>query len=504
MSGERCVYSHLENLDLLGASLRRTFYLLAFSLLWFPFACTRNISVVPTIPMAATPSPTMTPTNTPTVPANTPTNTVTATPSNTATSTRTQTCSFTPTETVTNTPTVPVSTPTDTATETFSDTPTSTYTDTCSFTPTETVTNTPAIPVSTPTDTATETFSDTPTSTYTDTCSFTPTDTVATTPTHTPTSSVPACNNGGAVTTLAGSGAWGSANGPGNVASFAFPEGVAVDASGNVYAADNDTGKIREITSGGTVTTLASFSHPAGIAVDSSGNVYVSDNQMIREISSGGVVSTLAGQAGVTGSIDGTGTGALFSSPQGIAVDSAGNLYVGDAGNHTIRIIAPGGVVSTLAGQAGVTGATNGPATEALFSSPHGVAVDSSGNVYIADAGNHIIREITPGGDVSTLAGQAGVTGAANGPATEASFRFPWGVAVDASGNVYVGDEGNNMIREITPGGMVSTLAGSGSMGSANGTGTSASFFAPFGVAVDDSCVVYVGDAGNNLIRKIQ
>jgi sugar lactone lactonase YvrE len=237
--------------------------------------------------------------------------------------------------------------------------------------------------------------------------------------------------------------------------------------------------------------------------VDSSGNVYVADegNSLIRKITSGGVVSTLAGEAGVTGTNNGQAATALFAYPTGVAVDTSGNVYVADEDNHTIREIS-GGVVSTLAGQAGVTGAANGPAANATFYYPFGVAVDTSGTVYVAEEGNSLIRKIS-GGTVSTLAGQAGVTGATNATGTSASFAYPTGVAVDALGNVYVADEKNYLLREITPGGVVSTLAGqAGVTGINNGPAASALFYYPYGVAVDSSRNVYIADEGNNLIRE--
>jgi len=198
------------------------------------------------------------------------------------------------------------------------------------------------------------------------------------------------------------------------------------------------------------VATAASFKLPIAAAVDSSGDIYVADygNNLIREISPSLVVTTLAG--GGT-SFNGTGTAAQFDGPTGIAVDSSGNVYVADWDNQLIRKIT-GGVVSTFAGQQGVTGATNATGTAASFNYPNSVAVDSSGNIYIADEYNQLIREITPGGVVSTLAGQAGVTGATNATGTAATFNYPQGIAVDSSGNVYVGDTNNFLIRKITPG----------------------------------------------------
>ena len=264
------------------------------------------------------------------------------------------------------------------------------------------------------------------------------------------------------MTTLAGSGAPGSANGTGTAASFNRPQGAAVDGSGNVYVAD--TG-----------------------------------NNLIRKIAPGGVVTTLAG-SGAPGNTNGTGTAALFNQPVGIAVDSSGNVYVGDSHSDLIREITPGGVVTTLAGS-GSSGSANGTGTAASFNNPFGVAVDSSGNVYVADNWNNQIRKIT-GGVVTTLAG-SGAPGSTNGTGTSASFKNPNGIAVDSNGNVYVADWGNNLIREITSGGVVTTLAGSGTAGSANGKETSASFYGPAGVAVDSSGNVYIGDSQNDLIREI-
>jgi streptogramin lyase len=320
------------------------------------------------------------------------------------------------------------------------------------------------------------------------------------------------------VTTLAGSGYRASTNGTGTAASFWNPSGVAVDGNGNVYVADQNNDLIRKITPAGVVTTFAgsgsagaangtgtaaSFWYPSGVAVDGNGNVYVADqnNDLIRKITPAGVVTTLAG-SGSAGAANGTGTAASFNSPNGVAVDGSGNVYVADKFNHLIRKITPAGVVTTLAGS-GSDGSANGTGTAASFSYPLGVAVDGSGNVYVADS--YLIRKITPAGVVTTLAG-SGSYGAANGTGTAASFHSPYGVAVDGSGNVYVADYSNQVIRKVTPAGVVTTLAGGAGFnysGSANGTGTAASFKYPNGVAVDGSGNVYVSDYANNLIRKI-
>jgi serine/threonine-protein kinase len=319
------------------------------------------------------------------------------------------------------------------------------------------------------------------------------------------------------VTTLAGSGSRGSTDGQGTLASFENPRGVAVDGSGNVYVADYDDHRIRKITPSGSVTTLAgsgsagsadgqgkaaSFNEPFGVAVDAGGNVYVADsfNYQIRKITPSGSVTTLAG-SGDNGSADGQGKAASFFRPMGVAVDGSGNVYVADSNNHRIRKITAGGSVTTLAGS-GSAGYGDGQGTAASFNLPNGVAVDGSGNVYVADSLNYRIRKITAGGSVTTLAG-SGSAGYGDGQGTSASFSLTIGVTVDAGGNVYVADLTNNRIRKITAGGSVTTLAGSGSAGSADGQGTSASFFSPMGVAVDGSGNVYVADVTNNRIRKI-
>jgi len=317
------------------------------------------------------------------------------------------------------------------------------------------------------------------------------------------------------VSTLAGNGTVGFADGIGVEAQFNRPCGVAVDASGNVYVGDRDNNRIRKITSAGVVSTLAGseigfadgegttakFCFPQGIAVDASGNVYVADmgNHRIRKITPAGLVSTLAGS--VIGFADGIGAAAQFSQPHGLAIDASGNLYVGDWSNHRIRKITPAGVVSTLAGS-GTDGFADGAGAVAQFNLPKGVTVDVSGNVYVADVGNNRIRKITPKGVVSTLAG-SGNDGFVEGSGAVAQFRFPQDVVVDVSGNVYVTDMHNERIRKITPKGVVSTLAGSGIMGFVDGAGATAQFHTPAGIAIDASGSVYVGDDANSRIRKI-
>ncbi|HXH30570.1 MAG TPA: SMP-30/gluconolactonase/LRE family protein [Bacteriovoracaceae bacterium] len=327
----------------------------------------------------------------------------------------------------------------------------------------------------------------------------------------------------GVVTTLAGAaGVIGSTDASGAAARFNNPSGVAVDVSGNVYVADYFNHTIRKITSTGVVTTLAGaagvigstdatgaaarFNNPFGVAVDGSGNVYVADlnNHTIRKITSTGVVTTLAGAAGVAGSTDATGAAARFFNPSGVAVDGAGNMYVADQKNHTIRKITAAEVVTTLSGAARASGSTDATGAAARLNAPSGVAVDGAGNVYVADQSNHTIRKITAAGVVTTLAGAAGVAGSTDATGVAARFNNPTGVAVDGSGDVYVTDFGNHTIRKITAAGVVTTLAGTaGVSGSTDATGAAARFTNPNDVAVDGSGNVFVADMNNRIIRKI-
>ena len=248
--------------------------------------------------------------------------------------------------------------------------------------------------------------------------------------------------------------------------------------------------------------SAAAFHNPAGVAVNAAGDIYVADsaNNEIREVTPAGVVTTLAGSA-TAGSADGTGAAASFYDPQGVAVNASGDIYVADSGNNEIRMITPAGVVTTLAGST-TAGAANGTGSAASFYDPTGVAVDASGDIIVADTDNNEIRMVTPAGVVTTLAGSTTV-GSADGTGAAASFYHPTGVALDAAGDIYVADYGNNEIREVTPSGVVTTLAGSTTPGDADGTGTAASFFGPLGVTVDASGTIFVTDSLNNEIRAV-
>ena len=256
----------------------------------------------------------------------------------------------------------------------------------------------------------------------------------------------------------------------------------------------------------------ARFSGPSGVAVDKLGNIFVTDsgNNTIREITPGGLVTTIAGLAGVKGSADGMGTNASFNLPNGIAVDTNENLYVADEFNDTIRKITPSGpnwVVTTLAGQVGVANLADGLGTNALFSTPSDVALDVAGNVYVADTANDVIRQINAFGFVSTIAGQPHHPGSSDGTNNGAQFYMPFGITVDAATNIYVTDSINNTVRKIVPvaaGWAVSTIAGQVLVpGSNDGIGTNAQFSGPVGIAVSSGTNLFVADDNNDTIRKM-
>jgi hypothetical protein len=293
----------------------------------------------------------------------------------------------------------------------------------------------------------------------------------------------------GVATLVAGtSGQQGSTDGAGTAALFRQPGGVVMDSAGNVYVADTGNSIIRKITATGTVSTYAGstanqgfkdgtgtgawFNAPAALTIDAGDNLYVADtgNSVIRKVTPSGVVTTVAGTAGTRGAADGTGTTAQFNQPAGIAIDSAGTLYVADTVNQTIRKVTTAGVVSTWVGLTGVSGTSDGTGSAALFNLPAGLTRDAAGNLYVADSGNAAVRVVTPAGVVSTLAGLNSISGFMDGSGNAAWFNLPKDVKYDGSGNLFVADNGNAAIRKVTLAGSVTTLVVTQSSGSSSGS----------------------------------
>jgi len=333
--------------------------------------------------------------------------------------------------------------------------------------------------------------------------------------------------SGFTITTVAGNGTAGSTGdfGPAASAELNGPEGVAMDSAGNLFIADYYNNRVRKVTPTGTITTVAGtgadgsggdlgpatsaqFSHPTGVAVDNAGNLFIADymNNRIRKVTPGGTISTVAGN-GIEG-YNGDNipaTSAELWLPIGVAVDGAGNLFIAELTGYRIRKVTPAGTISTVAGN-GSPGYNDGPATSAGLNFPRGVAVDGAGNIFIADRGNNFIRKVTPAGMMSRVAGNGnqGFSGD-GGPATSAALNSPSGVAVDAAGNLFIADAGNNLIRKVTPDGTISTVAGNrnSTSGGDGGLATSAGISSPPGVIVDNAGNLFIADFGNNKIRKL-
>ena len=332
----------------------------------------------------------------------------------------------------------------------------------------------------------------------------------------------------GNISTVAGTGSVGSGGdgGAATAATLNLPRGVALDGSGNLYIADEQNHRVRKVdattgnisTVAGTGTpgfsgdggaaTAAMLTSPQGVVLDSSGNLYiVSRNPFVRKVdATTGNISTVAGATGGFSGDGGAATAARLSSGSGgVALDGSGNLYIADTGNHRIRKVDTSGNISTTAG-AGASG-DGGAATSATLSLPEGVALDGSGNLYIADEGNHRVRKVDTSGNISTVAG-TGISGFSSdgGAATSARLSFPRGVALDGSGNLYIADSGNNRIRKVdATTGNISTVAGTGTAGSGGdgGMATSATLNQPYGVALDGVGNLYIAEYFGNRIRRV-
>jgi trimeric autotransporter adhesin len=331
----------------------------------------------------------------------------------------------------------------------------------------------------------------------------------------------------GSLSLTAGVGSSGRAGdgGPATAAQFDHPSGVAVDSAGNLYIADSGNNRIRKVTTAGMASTIAGggtgklgdgglataayLSNPTGVAVDSAGNLYIADSRhhRIRKVTKAGIISTVAGDGtqGYSGD-GGLATAAQLRLPNGVAVDSAGNLYIAEPSNNRIRKVTAAGIISTVAG--GGTGnlGDGGPATAAYLSDPTGVAIDSAGNLFIAELNTNRIRKVTRKGIISTAVGKViGGFSGDGGAATAAHLSDPTGVAIDSAGNLLIVDSQNNRIRKVTRKGIISTVAGNGSSGFSGdgGLAAAAPLRNPTGVAVDSASNLFIADSGNNRICKV-
>ncbi len=323
---------------------------------------------------------------------------------------------------------------------------------------------------------------------------------------------------------VAGSGMAGTIDEVGGSARFSGPSGLAIGPRGDLLVADFSSSRIRSISVPmGAVTTLAgsavpglvnspaplsaSFRAPAGLAVNRAGDVFVADsgNHVIRRIAAGSGEVTIWAGSGVAGHADGAGTQAQFNNPRGLAIDAQDNLYVADTGNHTVRRITPAGVVILLAGSPGVSGRGDGAATAARFNGPAGLAISPQGVLVVADTQNHLIRALTPTGQVATVAG-SGQAGLQDGSGNRASFSLPLGVAVDAQSTVYVADSGNHTIRQVQLVGTVGTvltIAGNGTAGYREGLGAAVSLNQPTAVVVDAAGNLVIAEGGGQRVRTL-
>ncbi len=335
----------------------------------------------------------------------------------------------------------------------------------------------------------------------------------------------------GVISTVAGNGTNASTGDAGPATSAALhPNGVTVDAAGNIYIADRATSVIRKVNKAGIISTVAGFageknqfsgdggaatkasiyiaSNHNGMAVDAAGNLYIADDghHRIRKVDLAGTITTVAGNGHINFSGDGgPATAATVWRPSDVALDRAGNLYIADTNNSRIRKVDKAGIITTVAGNGSIgNNGDGGPATSAALFYPMGVAVDGAGNIYIADQNAYNVRKVDTAGIIHTVAGNAafGFSGD-GGPATDAMFAAPYSVAADGSGNIYIADYGNIRVRKVDSSGIVTTIAGGPHPSLGDGGPSTDALVQPAGVAVDSAGNLYVADEGHNRIRKI-
>jgi uncharacterized protein (TIGR03437 family) len=332
---------------------------------------------------------------------------------------------------------------------------------------------------------------------------------------------------GGGIAKIAGNGTYSYSGDGGKAikAQLSAPSSVAADSAGNFYFVDSGNNVVRKVDATGVISnfagngtagysgdggsaTGAALNGPHSLAVDSSGNVYIADtdNARVRKVS-GGTINTVAGNGTQGyGGDGGAATSASLNSPAGLALDTGGNLYIADSGNNRVRKVSSSGVITTFAG-AGAPGYSGdgSPAVQALLNVPKGVAADGSGSVYIADSGNAVVRKVAADGTISTIAGTGthGYSGD-NGQAAKAQLAGPAAIAADASSNIFLVDSGR--IRKILPTGIITTIAGTSTPGyyGDGGAATSAGLFGPSGIGLGPSGNVYIADSGNNAVRLLQ
>lgn len=334
----------------------------------------------------------------------------------------------------------------------------------------------------------------------------------------------------GATSTIAGNGLL-SYSGDGGAATQAqlySPHSVVADPQGNLYIADTANNRVRKVAAGGVITTIAGngtggfggdggaatsaqLNQPAALALDASGNLYIADynNQRVRMVNAAGIISTVAGNgaAGFSGD-GGAATSAEFNGPTALTIDSSGNIYVSDFNGNRVRRFTPGGNITTVAGN-GVSGfgGDGGPATSAILNGPYGLAIDAQGNLYIADLNNSRIRMVSPSGTISTYAGSGyGAASGDGGPVSQATFAAPRSLLFDAAGDLYIGDSVGRVRMVSSTTGIISTIAGTGAAGYSGdgGSSTAARINGPFGLAVDHAGNLYIADSNNNAVRELQ